>query len=196
MRPLLLALVFSAAAAAGSLYLSLGLNLNACPLCFYQRTFAFALVAVLAVGLLVLGDQRQRLVVLCLPLAIGGLGVAAYHTYLVVSGKLECPPGIADLGPAPVQSLAAFTLVAASLLWGFVSDMRANGFAPVLLALGLGAAVVYGSVAPGINPPPAKADRPTEPGERLKSCRVPYKAEETGDRGQQTGDGKQGPENR
>src|SRR5438128_91889 len=39
-RPwLVLALVVSLAALGGSLALSLGLNLRACPLCFYQRTF-------------------------------------------------------------------------------------------------------------------------------------------------------------
>ena len=35
---------------AGSLYLSLGMGLKACPLCFYQRTFVMAALAVLLVG--------------------------------------------------------------------------------------------------------------------------------------------------
>jgi disulfide bond formation protein DsbB len=174
MRALLLALLLSAAAAVGSLYLSLGLHLNACPLCFYQRTFAFALVAVLVVGLVTLGEHRPRLVVLCLPLAIGGLGVAGFHTYLVFTKKLECPLGIADLGPAPAQSLAVFALIVLALLYGFIENVRENGIVPLFLALGLGAAAVYGSVAPGVNPPPAKADKPTEPGERIQMCRVPY----------------------
>ena len=38
------------ASVAGSLYLSLGLGLIACPLCFYQRTFAFAVLGVLILG--------------------------------------------------------------------------------------------------------------------------------------------------
>ena len=175
MVPLLLALVFSAVAAAGSLYLSLGMQLDACALCFYQRAFAFALVAVLGVGMIVLGDQKPRLVVIALPLAIGGLGVAGFHTYLVGTGKLECPLGVANIGPAPAQSLVVFALIVAALLYGFLSDVRANGFAPVLLALGLGAAATYGLVMPGVNPPPAKATGPTEPGERLQTCRVPYR---------------------
>ncbi len=172
MRAIVWALVFSAAAAAGSLYLSLVLHLKACPLCFYQRTFAFALVAVLLVGLVTLGEHRPRLVVLCLPLALGGLGVAGFHTYLVMTGKLECPSGIAGVGSAPAQSLAAFALVVLSLLSGFIGDVRENGFVPLLLAVVLGGAAVYGSVV--ANPPPARADRPLEPGERLETCRVPY----------------------
>ena len=36
------ALIAAAISVAGSLYLSLGMGLIACPLCFYQRTFAFA----------------------------------------------------------------------------------------------------------------------------------------------------------
>lgn len=175
MVPLILALLFSAAAAAGSLYLSLGMKLDACPLCFYQRAFAFALVAVLGVGMIVLGDQKQRLVVIALPLAFAGLGVAGFHTYLVGTGQLECPLGVANIGPAPAQSLVSFALVVAALLYGFLSDVRAIGFAPALLALGLGAAATYGLVMPGANPAPAKATGPTEPGERLVTCRVPYR---------------------
>jgi hypothetical protein len=37
-----LALVAALVVSAGSLWLSLGMNLVACPLCFYQRTFASA----------------------------------------------------------------------------------------------------------------------------------------------------------
>jgi disulfide bond formation protein DsbB len=175
MRSLIWVLVFSVVAAAGSLYLSLGMGLSACALCFYQRTFAFALVVVLAIGILTLGDHRERLIVLCLPLAVGGFGVAGFHTYLVVAGKLECPTGIAGLGPAPAQSLAVYSIILVALLYGFLSDIRANGFAPLGLALGLGAALVYGSIV--ANPPPKVAEKPTEPGEQLKMCRVPYSGE-------------------
>lgn len=175
MGPLILALMFSAAAAAGSLYLSLGMDLNACALCFYQRALAFALVTVLGVGLVVLGEYKQRLVAICLPLAVAGLGVAGFHTYLVGTGKLECPLGVAGIGPAPAQSLVVFALVVAALVYGFLSDMRANGFAPVLLALGLGGAAAYGLVMPGVNPPAKQAKKPTEPGERLVECQAPYR---------------------
>jgi hypothetical protein len=175
MGPLLLALVFSAVAAAGSLYLSLGMHLDACALCFYQRAFAFGLVAVLGVGSVVLGDHKPRLVVIALPLAVGGLGVAGFHTYLVGTGQLECPLGVGGVGPAPAQSLVIFALIVAALLYGFLTDVRANGFAPVILALGLGGATAYGLVMPGVNPPAAEAKKPTEPGERVLMCRVPYR---------------------
>ena len=39
-------------ALAGSLWLSIGLKLKACPLCFYQRTFVMGVVAVLGIGIL------------------------------------------------------------------------------------------------------------------------------------------------
>ena len=53
----LIALLLSAGAAAGSLYLSLDMQLKACTLCFYQRAFAFGLVGVLASGVLAFRDQ-------------------------------------------------------------------------------------------------------------------------------------------
>jgi disulfide bond formation protein DsbB len=36
----------------GSIWLSVGMNLKACPLCLYQRTFVMGVVAVLGVGVL------------------------------------------------------------------------------------------------------------------------------------------------
>ena len=47
----LLALAVSVAALAGSLYLSMGMKLKACPLCLYERTFMMGLVGVLLIGL-------------------------------------------------------------------------------------------------------------------------------------------------
>src|SRR5689334_2005602 len=73
-----LACLVALAASAGSVYLSVGMRLRACPLCFYQRTYAFAAFGVLLVGLLS-GTRHSAL--LALPLAVGGLGVAGYHVY-------------------------------------------------------------------------------------------------------------------
>jgi disulfide bond formation protein DsbB len=53
----IVALAFSLVGTAGSLSLSLGLGLKACPLCFYQRTFMMSTFAVLALGLA--ADRRQ-----------------------------------------------------------------------------------------------------------------------------------------
>src|SRR5262245_2466312 len=99
------ALVVSAAALAGSLFLSLGMSLKACPLCFYQRTFAMSLVGVLGIGLLTGAGRGARLALLALPLAAAGLGVALFHVSLEVAGTLECPLGILGIGTAPQQSL-------------------------------------------------------------------------------------------
>src|SRR5215207_7458615 len=76
--PLLVALV----ALAGSLWLSIGMKLKACPLCFYQRTFVMGVVAVLGIGVLTGERYRAVLNVLALPLAVGGFVVAAFHVSL------------------------------------------------------------------------------------------------------------------
>src|SRR5437868_771556 len=93
---------------AGSLYLSIGMDLKACPLCFYQRTFMMAAVAVLGLGLLLPGVRIAAILVLTLPLAVGGLAVAVFHCYLEAAGRLECPAGVLALGSAPQQSLAIY----------------------------------------------------------------------------------------
>lgn len=173
----LVTLLFAAVASAGSLYLSLGMGLKACPLCFYQRTMAFALVGVLLTGMCLFPRREWgKLNVLALPLCLGGLGVAAFHTNLVLSGKLACPNGIADLGPAPAQSLAVFVLVLLPILYGVFVESRADCLKPLplLVAAVVGAGAVYGSTTPGLspgaNPPPQKQGE----GEKLDTCKQPY----------------------
>src|SRR5262249_29122750 len=107
LAPLLVALV----ALAGSLWLSIGMKLKACPFCFYQRTFVMSVVAVLGVGLLTGRRQLGVLNFLALPLVVGALGVAVFHVYLERTGKLECPAGVMGIGTAPQQSLAVLIVL-------------------------------------------------------------------------------------
>src|SRR5437762_5605329 len=93
-----LAALVALVALAGSLYLSIGMGLKACPLCFYQRTFVMGVVAVLCLGLLLPGVRTSVLNVLALPLAVGGLAIAGWHTYLEAGGFLECPDGVFAIG--------------------------------------------------------------------------------------------------
>jgi disulfide bond formation protein DsbB len=76
------AMMASLIALAGSLDLSLGMGLKACPLCLYQRTFIMGVVGVLAVGFFVKDLQPKVLCLLALPVAVAALGVAAFHCYL------------------------------------------------------------------------------------------------------------------
>jgi len=101
---------------AGSLALSLHLGLKACPLCFYQRTFAMSAAAVLLMGATTRERDARLLGLLVWPLVVAGLGLAAFHVYLEAAGKLECPAGLAGIGSAPQQSLAAYVVLFVSLL--------------------------------------------------------------------------------
>ena len=172
----IMTLVFAAVASAGSLYLSLGIGLKACPLCFYQRTFAFALVAVCGVGLAVFGKDAGKVNLFALPLVIGGLGVAAFHTWLVTSGKLACPNGVANLGPAPLQSLIVFTLILLPVLYGVFVESREECLKPLplLLGVGLGIAMVYGCTTPGLSPGANPPPQMMSEGERLETCKKPF----------------------
>ena len=116
------ALLFALTGVAGSLYLSLGLGLRACPLCFYQRSFMMGTLAVLVVGLAADPTRTGLYCLLSLPLALAGWGVAAFHEYLVLTGVLECPIGLLGIGTSPAQSLVVFTLVTAALLSRSVAD--------------------------------------------------------------------------
>src|SRR5262245_39174749 len=82
------AALVSLATLAGTLYLSIGMQLKACPLCLYQRTFVMGVVGVLFVGIL---SGGRKLSLLALPMAVAGLALAGFHTYLEATEVLECP---------------------------------------------------------------------------------------------------------
>lgn len=165
------ALVVSLAALGGSIFLSLGLNLKACPLCFYQRTFVMSLVAVLGTGLVLHGGRGIRISLFALPLATAGLGVALFHEFLELKGTLECPLGIFGIGTAPQQSLAMFVVLFAILAADVLRRQAAwTALSGVLLIGGL-LAVASCTTNPPMPAPPAQP-YPNEP----EICRPPYRA--------------------
>jgi disulfide bond formation protein DsbB len=161
---------------AGSLYLSLGLGLKACPLCFYQRSFMMGTFAVLALGLAVDRRQPRLYCLLSLPLALAGGGVALFHEYLVVTGVLECPRGFLGLGTSPAQSLAIFTLTVTVV----VAGVLARGSDPSSRAVSISGAAMLGlllawaSIA-GSPPLPPAPKAPYDPVKQpLDMCRPRY----------------------
>jgi hypothetical protein len=167
--PLLISLV----ALAGSLWLSIGMGLKACPLCFYQRTFVMSVFAVLGIG--VLAGQRHRgvLNLLALALAVAGFSVAAFHVFLELTGKLECPAGIMGVGTTPQQSLAALVVLLVLVVVGVVRSGRVGDSHPLaaVAAVVLGAFLAWGSVASSPPMPPAPTKAYTTP---LDMCRPPF----------------------
>jgi disulfide bond formation protein DsbB len=158
---------------AGSLYLSLGMKLVPCPLCYYERSFIMGVAAVLLLGLLTRASRVAPLSLLALPLGAAGAGVAGFHVYLEKIGALECPAGVFGFGSAPQQSLAVFVV----LLILLVADSLKRGGGPVvrfialLMALGLGGAIAYGCIV--------SAERPRKPDQAYNlpptKCRVPWR---------------------
>ena len=173
--PSLVALALALIGTCGSILLSVGRGLKACPLCIYQRSFAMSVFAVLLIG--VLADRARPALssLFSLPLAVAGLGVAAFHEYLVWSGVLECPQGLLGMGTAPAQSLALFALLTAALAAGAFSRPR-EGLRPLATvgAVGLGLVLAWSSIisSPPLPPPPTKPYDPvTQP---LDMCRPPF----------------------
>ncbi len=172
-----IALGAAAIAAAGSVYLSVGLGLKACPLCFYQRAFAVAALLVMAMQLWLDGLRSLRACLLVLPLALSGLGVAIFHVSLTQTGRLECPPALFGWRDGPAQSLAIFAALAIVCAAGAWSAHRAEspgGLAVVLAAIVLGAGATWACIAsaPPLAPPPAQAYDPVK--QPFDMCRPPY----------------------
>jgi disulfide bond formation protein DsbB len=177
-----LALVLALAGTAGSLALSLALGLKACPLCFYQRSFMMGVLALLAVGLVADRSQAGLYGLLALPMALAGLGIAAFHEYLVLTDVLECPPGLLGIGPAPAQSVALFGLLSVALVLGALSrpqgESRRYGLTAGAAALGL--LLAWASVASAPPMPPAPT-APYDPAKQpLEMCRPPYRGDAPG----------------
>src|SRR5438874_2723515 len=82
------ALVLALVASAGSVWLSVGMGLQACPLCFYQRAFAMAVLAVLATGLTAGLGRIVPISLLAVPISAAGLVVALMHVRLELNGTL------------------------------------------------------------------------------------------------------------
>jgi disulfide bond formation protein DsbB len=171
----LIALALAVTGSAGSVYLSTALGLKACPLCFYQRSFVMAAAAVLCVGVAVKVRPGSNVSLLALPLAVSGLGVALFHEYLELTGRLECPLGLLSLGTAPQQSTALLILLTASLSASVASDRKMARLGSPAIAgsavLGLILALACVWSAPPLPPAPGKPyDEP------LLICRPPYES--------------------
>jgi disulfide bond formation protein DsbB len=169
------ALLMSLVALAGSLWLSIGMNLKACPLCLYQRTFVMGVVAVLGIGVLTGRQHRGVLNLLALPLAVAGVGVAVFHEYLELTGKLECPAGVMGIGSAPQQSLAVLAVLLVLVAIGIVRSGNVGDFhrLAALAAAVLGLLLAWGAV---VSAPPM-LPAPTNPYKtRLDICRPPFRS--------------------
>lgn len=160
----------------GSVYLSIGLGLKACPLCFYQRSFMIAATVSLASALWLDGFRKPRACLVALPFAWAGLGVAAFHEYLVLSGKLECPPALFGWGDGPTQSLAVFTMLTALCLAGAWASRRTprQGLPAIIGAAFIGAGVAWACIASAPPLPPRPA-QPYDPAKQpFDMCRPPF----------------------
>ena len=152
----------------GSLYMSIGMGLKACPLCLYERSLVLAVVGVLGLGVVLRIDGNSAfrspgtLSLLCLPLAFGGLVLAGFHVYLDRSGVLDCPDGVLGIGHAPDQSLAGYVLLSGLLtiaaLNGRFKTNKSYLHGLGAAALGLVFAVASVKSAPPLPPPNPKYD--------------------------------------
>jgi len=175
----LLAFVLSAVGLAGSIFLSLGMELHACPLCIMERTFLMGVVVVLLVSWLTPALRGTGLGCrLALPLALAGLVTASFHCYLEWNGTLVCPYGVLALGTGPQQSLAIFVLVTATLAASQVMTARRGEATAAAgwIVLGLVVGGALGAVSIKAGPPlPIPADRDTAEHLRIEQANLTLK---------------------
>ena len=163
----LLSLLIALVGTAASLWLSIGMGLKGCPLCFYQRSFVLAAAGALLFGLgAKSGSERGLSLAIATFSTAAGMGVAGFHVSLEMRGVLECPKGLFDVGTVPPQSLALFVILFGALAAG----SRGIYLKRFLLAVVLGAVAAYGCIASA--PPIVKPTKPyTVP---LEICRPPF----------------------
>ncbi|MFC7075688.1 disulfide bond formation protein B [Haloarcula halophila] len=112
-RPLLgAATVVAAVATAGSLFLSLGLGLTPCRLCWYQRILMYPLVVVVGVAAI---EERSGVARTVLPLSVFGLALAAYHSWLQVT-QTTCSVGVVSCATVQYRLFGLLTIPNLSLL--------------------------------------------------------------------------------
>lgn len=157
----------------GSLHLSINMELQACPLCYYQRAFIMAAAGILAFGMFLDGVPPGAVSVLALAPSVAGLCIAGQHVRFEWAGDLECPKGISGVLVAPQESLIVFVLLVAVLLGDLLhrKNYTVQGFGAVLLG------VVFCTTSMRSvqrMDPPTRAYEKTEP----DGCRKPYKKAE------------------
>lgn len=176
---LIASIVLSLAGTVGSVFLSVGLGLKACPLCFYQRSFVMAALTVQVLGWFVERSRPGLICLLSVPLAWAGLGVSAFHEYLVLSNLLECPLALLGLGTAPAQSLAMFAALAAATTcgaWSGRNESSRQGICTLAGAILL-AAILAGACVKSSPPLPPVPAAPYDPVKQpLDTCRRPFVA--------------------
>ncbi len=176
---LVAAIVVAVVGTVGSVYLSMGLGLKACPLCFYQRSFVMGVLAVLALGRFLERSRPGLICLLSVPLAWAGLGVAGFHEYLVLTGVLECPTALFGIGTAPAQSLAVFIALAAAVTggaWCGRHESPRQRACTLFVAVMLGA-VMEGACVKSAPPLPKVPDAAYDPvKDPLDMCRRPFSA--------------------
>jgi len=161
-----LALLAAMAASVGSVWLSLGLELKACPLCLYQRACIFCTAGVLLIGLLLRRQEASAIGCIALAPAVAAMSVGVFHVYLESTGALECPPGIGKIGTSPQQALVAEAIVALLVLiaafprWFVI-------FVATALGIAIGSFMVRS--APPMPPKPTQAHT-----SKFDTCRPPY----------------------
>jgi disulfide bond formation protein DsbB len=161
------ALLAAVVATLGTFWLTAGMNLEAGPFCFCQRTCVMLAVGILIAGLLMRDQSAAGVAAMTLPVAMTGLGVAGVHNWMELTRQIECPKGILNIGSAPQQAL-----VAQAILVFFLVVAARTRFTAAFGAVMVGAAAAWllYMTTPRFSVPTKAYEG------KLTKCRIPYVA--------------------
>lgn len=114
-------------ATTGSLYLSLGLGLVPCELCWYQRIVMYPLVLITAYGI----SRNELFTPLIGLMSTIGLIIAVYHSYIQYAPSdavcsTMCSAVLYSVGPLSIPNLSAiaFSLILSGVIFARYYDLE------------------------------------------------------------------------
>jgi hypothetical protein len=147
MLPPVYAFLFAALASGCSVYVALEMGLPTSELRLLERMLAFALVAVLGLGLRTRAVRESGSAsLLAFPLALAACAAAGYEFYLEMSGQEAFPSGMLNAGSIALQNMILFGIILFFVILGVIHDVwyRIYTLAAAFAALLFGAAIIFG----------------------------------------------------
>jgi len=119
--------IISIIATTGSLYLSLGLGLIPCELCWYQRILMYPIIPISIYSIY----KKQTFAPLILTFSILGMTISYYHSFIQIAPNANvcstaCGAILYTFGPLSIPNLSAIAFTLITVLTIFAYHQKQN----------------------------------------------------------------------